>query len=72
MSATETQLTVDSDTIARVLGRAHREAQSYDDPSEARTILLLAHSFADELAADPEFDRVRFVHTVTESPWEST
>jgi hypothetical protein len=29
----------------------------------------VAHSFADELAvADPEFDRLRFIQTVTESP----
>jgi hypothetical protein len=55
--------------IARVLGRAHRLAERYDAPSDARSILQLAHSFADELAvADPQFDRARFVHLVTEGP----
>jgi hypothetical protein len=55
--------------IARVLGRAHRMAERYDGPTEARTILQMAHSFADELAAaDPEFDRVRFIHAVADSP----
>jgi hypothetical protein len=53
--------------IARVLGRAHRLAESYDAPSEARSVLQLAHSFADELAVvDPEFDRARFIHLVTD------
>ena len=52
--------------IAHVLGRAHRMAESFDAPDEARVILRVAHSFADELAsADPEFDRLRFIHTVT-------
>jgi hypothetical protein len=55
--------------IAHVLGRAHRMAESFDAPDEARVILRVAHSFADELAvADPEFDRLRFIQTVTESP----
>ena len=55
--------------IAHVLGRAHRTAESFDAPDEARVILRVAHSFADELAvADPEFDRLRFIQTVTESP----
>jgi hypothetical protein len=52
--------------IARVLRRAHRTAERYDAPTDARTILQVAHSFADELAvADPDFDRPRFIHTVT-------
>jgi hypothetical protein len=55
--------------IAHVLGRAHRMAESFDAPDEARVILRVAHSFADELAvADPEFDRLRFIQTVTDSP----
>jgi hypothetical protein len=53
--------------IARVLGRAHQAAERYDDPAEARVVLHVAHSFADELAiAHPEFDRGRFIHTVTD------
>ena len=53
--------------IAHVLGRAHRMAESYDAPTEARAILHVAHAFADELAgADPEFDRALFIHTVTD------
>jgi hypothetical protein len=84
MSATQTPLTDDTDTfadaliqadplaveqlIARVLGRAHRMAESYDAPDEARAIFHVAHSFADELAITyREFDRARFIHTVTDS-----
>jgi hypothetical protein len=55
--------------IAHVLGRAHRMAESFEAPNEARAILHVAHSFADELAvADPEFDRLGFIQTVTDSP----
>jgi hypothetical protein len=53
--------------IAHVLGRAHRTAESFDAPNEARAILHVAHSFADELAAaDPQFDRERFMHAATD------
>jgi hypothetical protein len=53
--------------IARVLGRAHQMAESDDDPAGARLVLRVAHSFADELViAHPEFDRGRFVHTITD------
>ena len=52
--------------IARVLGRAHRAAEALDAPSEARTILHLAQSFADELAAaNPRFDRLGFIEAAT-------
>jgi hypothetical protein len=52
--------------IAHVLGRAHRTAERFDAPDEARAILHVAHSFADELAgADPEFDRPRFIQKAT-------
>ena len=55
--------------IARVLGRAHRSAKKRNAPNEARAILEVAHSFADELViADPEFDRLRFIKEVTENP----
>jgi len=53
--------------IARVLRRAHRTAEAVDTPDEARAILHLAQSFADELAtADPAFDRLRFIKDVAE------
>jgi hypothetical protein len=52
--------------IARVLGRAHRTMDALSSPSEARAILHVAHSFADELAAaDPRFDRLQFIKDVT-------
>jgi hypothetical protein len=36
---------------------------------EARAILHVAHSFADELAPlDPGFDRLQFIRDVTEDP----
>jgi acyl transferase domain-containing protein len=55
--------------IARVLGRAHRTMEAIDAPSEARAILHVAHSFADELATlDPRFDRLQFIKDVTEDP----
>jgi hypothetical protein len=54
--------------IAHVLGRAHRMAERFDAPDEARAIFHVAHSFADELAgADPEFDRPRFIQKATNS-----
>ena len=53
--------------IARVLRRATLEANALDDRDEARAILDVAHSFADELAtADPRFDRLRFIEDATE------
>jgi hypothetical protein len=55
--------------IAHVLGRAHRMAERFDAPDEARAIFHVAHLFADELAgADPQFDRHRFLRTATNSP----
>lgn len=52
--------------IARVLRRAHLTADARNAPHEARAILHMAHSFADELAtADPCFDRLRFVRQAT-------
>jgi predicted nucleic acid-binding protein len=53
--------------IARVLGGAHRKMEAIDAPNDARAILHIAHSFADELATlDPRFDRVQFIKDVTE------
>jgi hypothetical protein len=55
--------------IARVLRRAHGTAEALGRPNEARAILHLAQSFADELAtADPRFDRLRFIHDAIEDP----
>ena len=51
-----------------MLGRAHRKAERFNDPDEARAIFHVAHSFADELVGtDPQFDRRRFTETVTNS-----
>jgi hypothetical protein len=55
--------------IARVLHRARIEANALDDPDEARAILDVAQSFADELStANPRFDRLRFIKAATEDP----
>ena len=64
--ATE-EISVDSLMIAQVLGRAHQTAEAQDAPNAARTILHVAHSFADELeTTDPRFDRKRFIQAATE------
>jgi predicted nucleic acid-binding protein len=53
--------------IARVLGRAHRTTEALESPNDARTILKVAHLFADELASfDPDFDRLKFIQDITE------
>jgi hypothetical protein len=53
--------------IARVLRRAHQAAMAVGAPDEARAILDVAQSFADELAtALAGFDGVAFVAAVTE------
>jgi hypothetical protein len=55
--------------IARVLRRAHSTADARNAPNEARAILDVAQSFADELAsANPRFDRLRFIEDATEDP----
>ena len=55
--------------IAHVLCRAHRMAEALSAPNEARAILHVAQSFADELAiADPKFDRLRFIQAATDGP----
>jgi hypothetical protein len=60
--------TVD-ELIVRVLSDAHRTMQAHNWPDEARGVLHVAHSFADELATlDPQFDRLRFIRDVTEDP----
>jgi hypothetical protein len=53
--------------IARVLGQAHQTAMALGTPAEARVILTLAQSFADELAAAiTGFDRLAFLAAVIE------
>jgi hypothetical protein len=55
--------------VARVLRRAHENAEARNAPSEARAILGVAHLFADELTAShPGFDRLGFVSAATEGP----
>jgi hypothetical protein len=55
--------------IARVLHRAHQTMEAVGGPDEARAILHVAHSFADELATlNPRFDRLQFIKAVTEDP----
>jgi len=55
--------------IARVLGGAHQMAETLNEPNEARAILHVAHSFADELVMlDPRFDRLQFIKDVIEDP----
>jgi hypothetical protein len=54
--------------IARVLSRARRAADGLNGSQEARAILHVAHSFADELAAaNPRFDRIGFIRAATEA-----
>ena len=53
--------------IALVLRRAHRTAEALNASNEARAILHLTHSFADELAiTNPQFDRLRFIRAATD------
>lgn len=55
--------------IARVLHRAHEAAHVHAAPDEARVILHLAQSFADELArTNLQFDRPRFIKAALEGP----
>ena len=53
--------------LIEVLGRGHRTAVAANEPGEARTILHVAHEFANELAAArADFDRVGFIREITE------
>ncbi len=52
--------------IAHVRRRVHHAALASDAPDEARTVLGVAHLFADELAdIGRRFDRVRFIEAAT-------
>jgi hypothetical protein len=69
MTALETDPEAVDRLIARVLRRAHRSSETLNAPNEARAILQVAQSFADELAiANPRFDRLRFIEDVAEDP----
>jgi hypothetical protein len=58
---------VNDELVAQVLRDAHQQAEAIDAPGEARAILELSQSFADQLAAaDPEFDRIGFIANVTD------
>ena len=60
--------TVD-ELIARILRRAHGTMEARNAPGEARGVLHVAQSFADELATlDPRFDRLQFIKDATEDP----
>jgi hypothetical protein len=68
-SPADTQREAVDQRIARVLRRVYREADAVNALSEERAIFHVAQSFADELsAADPGFDRVRFINDVTLDP----
>jgi hypothetical protein len=55
--------------IAGVLRRASQTVEPLRSPSEHRTILRLAHLFADDLAqTDRSFDRLRFIEAAIEEP----
>jgi hypothetical protein len=55
--------------IARVLRGAHRTMEATGSPDEARAILHVARSFADELSTlNPRFDRVQFIKDATDDP----
>ena len=55
--------------ITRVLRRAHGTMDALNSPAEARAVLHVAHSFADELATlDLRFDRLQFIKDITNDP----
>jgi hypothetical protein len=55
------------EVIVRVLHQVHQTAKELDTPNDARVILHVAHSFADELATtNPQFDRLAFVRAATD------
>jgi hypothetical protein len=63
----ERDIKVVEQRIAQVLGRVHQSALAAGTPGEARAILNVAQTFADELAAaDSGFDRMAFLEAVME------
>jgi hypothetical protein len=67
--ASATHVPITDQLITRVLSRAHQMAEAANAPNEARAVLYIAHSFADELVTlDPRFDRLQFIKDVTEDP----
>jgi len=67
MSVTDREST--DEFVARVLDQAHQAARAQAAPDEARVILRLAQSFADELEKSNQcFDRLRFIAAAVEEP----
>jgi hypothetical protein len=63
----ETRQEALDELIVRVLSRAHETMEARNSPDEARAVLHVAHSFADELATlDPRFDRLQFIKDITD------
>jgi hypothetical protein len=58
--------------IAGVLRRAHETVEPLRAPGENRTILRVAHLFADALErAHLPFDRLQFIEAATEGPFDA-
>jgi small nuclear ribonucleoprotein (snRNP)-like protein len=56
------------DFVAGVLHRAYETVETLRSPGEHRTILRIAHLFADRLAATHlPFDRLHFIEAATEA-----
>jgi len=69
VGAESAELPAIDEFIAGVLLRAHQTVEPLRSPSEARTILRVAHLFADELERmDLPFDRIQFIEASTELP----
>jgi hypothetical protein len=69
MIALETDPEAVDRLIGRVLHRAHQSSETLNAPNEARAVLHVAESFADELAVtNPEFDRLGFIKEVMDHP----
>jgi hypothetical protein len=64
VEATEAMLAID-EFVADVLRRANQTVEPLRSPGEHRTILRVAHLFADDLMRRKyPFDRVQFIETV--------
>jgi hypothetical protein len=58
----------DAASVERMIARVLRRAHGHAEPDDARAILDVAHSFADEIAAaDPQFDRLPFIEAAVET-----
>ena len=69
VGAESAELPAIDEFIAGVLRRAHQTVEPLRSPSEHRTILRVAHLFADGLErADLPFDHLHFIEVATEDP----